>query len=343
MSVGPYDDLTAYAKAAEIWARLETLRIVSGRRRIGDELRTLERLAEGALGRGHGITLECARSRIVDEAQTFPVSRTLEELRALRVRSRDGAAAGHPVLRAIDSSMARFERLAGDPDWEQRYVRIVEERTRDFGEESVKASVARANLAVALRGAGENLAYPDSHRERYLRRSFDLARDEWAFRREKFGKENTFTWLAAAIYVRSALSAHHSGSPLLSPINLVAEAADVVQARQRLHGGTHRSTVMSRIMHAEALALTGQARRAVWRLHVVSAEADDTGLDEPHMLPTALAVAHLHHGTREAVHQAEHYRAEALTMIDEAFGPSSPQALWLEHVLRGRQVLTGPS
>jgi hypothetical protein len=198
------------------------------------------------------------------------------------------------TLMGIKALYARYARLSGGPAdldaaaqaYEVEWLR----RLAILGPRADRTLTAHANLAIALRDRGG----PGD-----LRRACQIAREEVAVRRDVYGADNAFTWIAQLVLAQTLLRVAErpdqpgekaaqqrppeaDGYP---PVRLddverprpelVAEgralAAQVLSSRRERFGATSDATLRTQLVFAQALLLAGEPVRAAEEIRYVLA------------------------------------------------------------------------
>lgn len=275
------EDPTIGSDRLRLMAMLQVVRESMMRDRTAaiQELRRLSRIIRARFDEADELTIACECSLLEIDTKSMTSAERLRLLREL-----DERAAALPetnrerrsVANFVASALRRVDREAGIAAYRVELAR----REELYPPDHRAVRFARLNLCVALRSHG---ATPSQ-----LHEAHGILKTEWRSRREAFGDENPFTWMAAHAYVHNALVAARIGHPLEAPEAIVAHAVAVVEARQRLNGARHRRTLFARISLAEAHGRAGQREQAIWALLALRAEADEVGIDEPARIPLLL-------------------------------------------------------
>jgi hypothetical protein len=185
------------------------------------------------------------------------------------------------------ANAAEWQRKTGAVDRAlANYQREVSLREANLGVTSYRTCMARTNLAVALL---------DRRGPRDIARATELAEREVATRRETFGDDHSFTWIATAVHVNALLAFAETTSDDEERRTVAGQAetaaAELVSRRQRRLGRRHSSTLRSLRAHARALILLGRHEEAVWLLRRVQAGERATDAIVPGRTDYLLALA----------------------------------------------------
>ena len=296
-------------------------RVLRDRQSAIRELKRLRSIAE-KYNADPELVIGCERSLLEADTLSMPAHVRLERMQELDRRARaelpEENRERRSVANFLASALRRVDREAGIAAYRDELAL----RERVYGPDHRSIRYSRLNLCVALRSYGAPIAD--------LVEAHEILTDEWRSRREAFGEDNPFTWMAAHAYVHNALRAHQLGHPLETPPALVEKASAVVDARQRVLGTAHRRTLFARITLAEARGRAGQTEQAVWGLVALRSEVDAIGLDEPERIPLLLMEFLAGAADPADRRAAADYGREARVHLVQIYGPAHPQVVDVE-------------
>ncbi|TDB81654.1 hypothetical protein E1264_32465 [Actinomadura sp. KC216] len=212
------------------------------------------------------LSIECdfqalaSRSRLV--AKSVPIWDDLAR------RAESLLPADDPTLMSIRSMHAQYVRRRGEPGDAERGVRMyrdeLELRAEHLGDDHPRTCVARTNLALALRERGGSGDVDQALR---------ILQEETLRRLDRYGAGHPFTWRAQIVFaqtmVRAAERAEDERERESHAREALALAHSLLEARRRRYGGSDKSTLNARLVHAQALLVLGETAEAVAELRDV--------------------------------------------------------------------------
>jgi hypothetical protein len=303
-------------------ARLKAASIVLKRSAVekGDlAISALEELARRTakeLGQDDPVTLEIRLRLEESVALTRPAQDSIEAFRHLQARCESSLGDAHPVAVSARSDHALYLRKAGKVDegielYRDELVKQVE----SFGEKAYPTCLSRLNLAVALRDRGTNSDSAEAEM---------LIDQEVRIRKEEFGEEHAFTWVAYNSKANLLLDlAERSTDPetVMALARKAYELADMVARRRRARlGSRHPSTLRAWRAEARALIQLGESERAAWLLWRIHSVESATFQADPGQTEYLLAQALAASGSDDDLAQAITHARNALEILSDRLG-----------------------
>ncbi|MFI0486618.1 hypothetical protein [Actinomadura sp. 9N215] len=252
----------AYAAETGDCARLVELAEQTVRNReIGDSVR---------------LSVECDVQALLSWARAFADSAVAWgrlERRAAALLPEDD-----PTLMSIRSMHAQYVRRRGEPGDEELGVLMYQDewnrRVEHLGRDDPRTGIARTNLALALRERGRPDDVDDALR---------ILEEETLSRVDRHGAGHPFTWRAQIILAQTKVRAAERAPDEETRERHAREALDIagalLGARRRRYGGSDKSTLNARLVHAQALLVLGRTAEAAAELREVRTIPRRPGMD----------------------------------------------------------------
>lgn len=198
---------------------------------------------------------------------------TAQDATDLYGQAKDVLGERHQATQKALGAKTRYRRRAGFEDHLdaiENYRRVILERQQLLGPKHRKSSMARLNLAIALR---------DSTDITEITEAINIAYGEWQDRQAQYeselgmlngagvqGASDASVARALETYVRACIRRAELGSPHLRSADLLDIAARSEALVRQAHGTSSAETVIAQVTLARAHLVTGDAKRAIYLL-----------------------------------------------------------------------------
>jgi hypothetical protein len=275
----------------------------------------------GEIGHSVRLSIECDLQALASRSR--PVAKSVPIWEDMAGRAAALLPEDDPTLMSIRSMYAQYVRRRSETGDEERGVQMYRDelirRIEHFGQDDPRTGIARTNLAIALRERG---------RPGDVDHALRILEEETLGRMGRHGAGHPFTWRAQIILALTKVRAAERAADEEERGQHALQALDIthalLDARRRRYGGSDRSTLNARLVHAQALVVLGRIAEAVAEIGEVRGISRRPGMDPgwPELLlARALtqdapdeALAH----ANEALHQRELYYPRGSKRVQEA-------------------------